>query len=411
MMRNVDWNDGVMERETVTTWQPMEATAPSRALVVEAATQAAASRDMPHVAALGEIGNVSQLDWVVLSEVTETSISWLWEGRIPLGALTVLDGDPGLGKSLVTLDIAARVTTGRPMPDGTPGVRGGVMLLSCEDSLATTTVPRLAAAGADLGRILALQTVWRFDGQTMRERSVSLPLDVPLIADEMARADARLLIVDPLMAYLDARTNSFRDQDMRAALAPLARLAQQRQAAVLIVRHLNKSEQGNPLYRGGGSIGIIGAARSGLLVGKSPHDPEHERVLAGIKSNLAAPRPALRYRLVKAPAAESGTPSRVMVDWRGECTLSASDLLRSADGDADERLALAEAQEWLRSMLASGPAPARDLLAKCKEIGVSERTLRRAKVALDVVSQRDAFGAQGSWSWALPPAPDNQEHS
>jgi putative DNA primase/helicase len=101
------------------------------------------------------------LESVVLADVAVERVTWLWQGRIPLGALTLMDGDPGLGKSLITLDLVARVTTGQPMPDESPGLLGGAVLLSAEDDLAATIRPRLAAAGADMSRVLAVQTVRR----------------------------------------------------------------------------------------------------------------------------------------------------------------------------------------------------------------------------------------------------------
>jgi RecA-family ATPase len=171
------------------------------------------------------------------------ALCWLWPGRIPLGTLTLLDGDPGLGKSLLALDLVARVTRGAAMPDGDAGgpegavdgagggaegaVEGGAVLLSAEDDLAATVRPRLRAAGADLQRVLAVQTVLTYDTATGQEveRGFALPGDSPLLEAAIGEVEAKLVVIDPLMAYLDGRVNSWRDQDVRAALAPLARLA------------------------------------------------------------------------------------------------------------------------------------------------------------------------------------------
>src|SRR5262249_26278743 len=132
------------------------------------------------------------------------------------------------------------------------------------------------------------------------ERLVSLPLDADYIGAAVERMRALLVIVDPLTAYLGADVNSHRDQDVRRALFPLAKLAEATGAAVLVVRHLNKSTAANPLYRGGGSIGIIGAARSGLLVARDP-DNADRRVLASSKCNLAKLPPSLGFALEPAP--------------------------------------------------------------------------------------------------------------
>ncbi|HLJ92939.1 MAG TPA: AAA family ATPase, partial [Gemmataceae bacterium] len=148
---------------------------------------------------------------VLLSTVKPEQVSWLWPGRIPLGKLTILDGDPGLGKSVLTMDLAASVTRGFAMADGTDGVHGGVIVLNAEDGLADTVVPRLLAAGADLSRILALDAIQERES----ERAISLPADLDYLEEAIERMSALLVIVDPLMAFLAAQVNSHRDQDCR----------------------------------------------------------------------------------------------------------------------------------------------------------------------------------------------------
>jgi RecA-family ATPase len=233
---------------------------------------------------------------VALADVAPAAVRWLWRGRVPLGKLTVLDGDPGVGKSTLLLDLAARVSRGTALPDCERSDLEGpatVVLLTSEDGLADTVRPRLAAAGADLGRVVAMTGVR--DGQ-----EVVLPREWPEVARVVARARARLLVVDPLMAYLERGVNAYRDQDARRALAPLALLADKVGVAIVVVRHLTKSGGANALYRGGGSIGIIGTARSGLLAAADPEDPAGERrVLAVTKGNLAGTVPALGYRLAR----------------------------------------------------------------------------------------------------------------
>ena len=114
---------------------------------------------------------------ICLADVAPSPVKWLWPGRIPLGKITVLDGDPGLGKSTLTLDLAALVTTGRPMPDGTPGIEGTVILLSAEDDPSDTIRPRLEAAGADLSRVQLLSAIETREGERLPE----LPLDLPIL--------------------------------------------------------------------------------------------------------------------------------------------------------------------------------------------------------------------------------------
>jgi hypothetical protein len=324
---------------------------------------------------------------IALSRVAPERIEWLWAGRIPRGKIGVLDGDPSLGKSTITLDLAARVSTGRPMPDGTPGLTGGVVLLSAEDGLADTIQPRLAAAGADLSRIVALTAIGD-------DRLPELPEDVKAIEEAIEGAKAVLCVVDPLMAYLSGDVNAHRDQHVRRALAPLARMAERTRAAVLVVRHLNKGATNlNPLHRGGGSIGIIGAARAGLLAARDPDDPER-RVLALTKSNLGKAMPALGYRVV---TAQNGAAA---IEWLGASAHSAESLL-VVPQDEEQRSALDHAKAVLEEILGTKAVSVTEVMRQARAAGVSERTMERAK-ALLLVRAWKGQGTQGGWFWELP---------
>lgn len=263
---------------------------------------------------------------ISLAEVEAQKIEWLWAGRISLGKLTVIDGDPGNGKSAMTIDLAARVSAGLSMPDGQVCEPSGVIILNAEDGLADTIKPRLEAAGTDVKRVQSLATVP--DGKGF-ERLLTIPKDLDVLRRGIEQVRAKLVVVDPLMAFLSGDVDSHRDQDVRRALAPLAMLAEESGAAVLIVRHLNKATGSNALYRGGGSIGIIGAARSAMLVAKHPEDAKR-RVLANLKSNLAKPTLSLAFTLAEA---ENGA---VRVEWKGETPLDATALL-AAPADEDTR--------------------------------------------------------------------------
>jgi hypothetical protein len=199
----------------------------------------------------------------------------------------------------------------------------------------------------------------------------------------------RLLIVDPVMAFLPSEVNSHRDQDIRRLLAPLAPLAARVGCAVVLVRHLNKVVGGSPLYRGGGSIGIIGAARSGLLVAKDPGDPDGQRrVLAVTKANLAREAASLAYRL---EAREDGV---VRVAWLGLSGHSAAGLL-AAPTDGDERSARDEAVALMKTVLADGEQRAEQILREAGRIGISEHTLKRARHELGVRARKEGFGGGG----------------
>jgi len=334
---------------------------------------------------------------ILLSGVEPEQVEWLWPSWLAFGKLALLDGDPGLGKSATTLDIAARVSAGKVFPDGAECEPAGVVVLSGEDGLRDTIRPRLDAAGADVDRILSLATVPDENGH---DRLLSIPEDVPLIEKGIERVGARLVVVDPLMAFLSGETNSHRDQDVRRALAPLAGLAERTGACVLVVRHLNKAPSNNPLYRGGGSIGIIGAARMAFVVGKDPQD-EDRRVLATTKNNLARPPRSLMFTLEEA---ESGA---VRVNWLGESEVSARDLLATPQ-DQEHADARSEAVEFLNDVLKGGPVPASEIIRDAEDAGIAEKTLRRAKKVVGVIAYREGEAGKrgaGRWLWKLPIAP------
>lgn len=347
--------------------------------------------------------------WLVrISDVVPKPVRWMWPRRIPLGKLSLLDGDPGLGKSTITLDLAARLSIGAAMPDGTrPDLDGpaGTVLLTAEDGLDDTVRPRLDVAKADCTRIAVLRYVADKEGAP-RWPDV---LDVDEIERGIDDMHARLVVVDPLVAYLPG--DAHRDQDVRAALADLSALADRRGVAVVAIRHLRKSAAERAIYRGGGSIGLIAAARAGLLVAADPDDPTNERrVLALTKSNLAHPPPSLTYVLhnVQHPT----TLARVgCVIWGDESDRTAEQLLAPPGGGGD-RTALKEAMDFLQAELEPGPVPSKDLYRRAQqELGISKDTLKRAKAELGVRSIRESVegGERGAgrWLWVLTdPDPD-----
>ena len=339
---------------------------------------------------------------IYMSDVTPERLVWLSRGRLAAGKLTLLDGDPGLGKSTMLADWSARITRGEPLPEGDGGTPRGVVLLSAEDGLADTIRPRLEAAGADLARVAALVAVPDPAAPPGDPgRLPAIPADLADIEKAIHDADAALLIVDPLMAYLGGGTDAHRDQDIRRALAPLTQLAERTGVAVVLVRHLNKAQSSHALYRGGGSIGIIGAARCGLLVAADPDDPER-RVLAPIKSNLARPPAALAFRLVAAPGTDVAR-----VEWLGETGHTAAALLAVPDDEA--RSEGDDAAAWLAAYLGDGPVEAKDAFADARKAGHAERTVKRAKKVLNVQTTREGFGPNGRYRWALPNSNDDAD--
>lgn len=320
---------------------------------------------------------------VTMSDVVPEKVEWLWPARIPLGMITMLDGDPGLGKSTVTLDIAARVSQGRSMPLDARGIgqAADVILLTAEDHLSATVRPRLDAAGAAPHRVHVVQAMPR-EGDPDRPPMLVAQDIARLEQIVVAKRDA-LVIVDPIMAFLDSETDAHRDQDMRAVLRVLAATAARTGAAIVVVRHLRKGA-GSALYRGAGTIGIIGAARSALLVAADPDDPA-QRVLAASKCNLAPLAQSLRWRLV-----DHGGVARV--EWLGIADGVTADALASMpdpvsrdEGASD----LDRAIRALREVLADGPVPTKQAMVAAAELaGCSPRTIERARQRLGVEAVR-----------------------
>jgi hypothetical protein len=333
-------------------------------------------------------------DLVLVADVDRERVRWLWPDRIPLGKVTVLDGDPGTGKSTLTLTVAAKVTTGSPFPDGAQPERGDVILLSAEDDIGDTIRPRLEAAGADLSRCWVLPDV---HPEGKEPRPPELPADLFLLEDLAKQKRAALVVVDPLMAFLSGQVDSHRDQDIRRVLASLGYLAARTGAAVVIVRHMNKG-QGSALYRGSGSIGIVGAARAGLLVAPDPDD-EDRRILAMSKTNLGKKRESLAYRIV-----EDELYGVARVVWDGASRHTANDLVRP-QVDEEQAPALAEAMRVLKEILADGSLPAGNVKRIAATAGVKERTLDRARQALGVTTRRIGFGQQAHYEWSMPANP------
>jgi hypothetical protein len=325
-----------------------------------------------------------------LSLLHSSPVDWLWTGRLALGKLAMLDGDPGLGKSLLALDLCARLSTGWPFPEdaGTPEP-ARALVLNAEDSESDTIRPRLAALGADLRRIFVVGPDESGTGPPLR-----LPDQIELLGLVLARTRARLVVIDPVAAFLDATVCDASDRGVRRALGPLARLAEAHRCAVVLVRHLNKRGRGRSLYRGAGSIGFLGACRSGWLVGRDPDDPAR-RVLAQVKNNLAPPQPSLAFALES-----TGGPQPRLV-WLGRSRWSADDLLRD-DAPGSLTRPRDRVAAFLAEFLRAGPRTSRDLWEASRERGLSKRTLYRARRELRIRIERvDAGGGHVNY-WLLP---------
>jgi hypothetical protein len=332
-----------------------------------------------------------------LSDVAPRPVEWLWPRRIALGKPTVLAGDPGLGKSYLTMDITARITTGSAWPDGGRAPQGDVILLSAEDDPADTIRPRLDALRGDPSRVTLLSMV---KDASDAERQFCLANDLPVLEETIKVTPGTVLVViDPVSAYL-GKTDSYKDAEVRALLAPLATLAIKYRVAVLIVMHLTKASDRRAIARIGGSIGFVGAARGGLVVDKDADDPGR-RLLAVLKSNNGAEAPTLAFRLtaerddsIAVPTWEAGPVDGVTAD----------SLLASSAGGPDERAERIAADDLLADLLEPGTSvPSKAIYDAARANGISERTLNRAKRRMGIKALHEGQpGKSGQWRWHRP---------
>ena len=325
---------------------------------------------------------------IPLTQIVCRTLDWLWPDRLALGKLAMFDGDPGRGKSLVTLDLCARVTTGRPMPDGTGAAPPAtVAIIQGEDYADDTVAPRLVSLEADLQRVFIF-------GDDVLRKPFSLPSQIAML-DEALKANApRLLIIDPILAFLDRDILGASDQSVRRALSPLAQLADKHRCAVVLVRHMNKNASLRSMYRGGGSIGFNAACRSSWLFTDDPRD-RSRLLMAQIKNNLAGPQPTLAYRILR----ESSIPPRL--DWLGPVSLTADQLL-DHNRRPEQLLPRECARDFLAELFQSGPQPTSMVWDAAQAHGLKRRTLQFARQDLGIRSLRVWNGEkQVNW-WLMP---------
>jgi hypothetical protein len=329
---------------------------------------------------------------VRLADVQAETVSYVWPHRIARSKLNLIVGDPGLGKSQITLDGAARVSRGAAWPDGGRAPLGDVILLSAEDGLADTIRPRLDALDADVTRVHALTAIRSAHGD---ERGFCLASDIALLEQVIERTGAMLVIIDPISAYLGA-TDSYKDGEVRGVLAPLAALAERADVAIVGVMHLGKGAQRPALYRALGSIAFVAAARIVLAVAPHPED-ETRRVLAPVKANVCAPAAVLSFSL---------GAGRLAWDTDPVAGLDIDALLSATGTDHQE---YRDADDFLRELLTDGEQTVKQVQQAARDAGIGWRTVERAKHRLHIQSDRLGYGDTGRWYWRLPEAANTPE--
>jgi hypothetical protein len=350
------------------------------------------------------------LQFLRAADVPHRPVEWLWPGRIAIGKVTLLVGDPGLGKSLVALDIAARVSRAAPWPDEklgagseeqgagsqepmpsdstlhaprSPLFPASAVLLSAEDDLADTIRPRLEAHSADCERVFVLASLadLRIDFEQLQAAINRMP-------------DCRLIVLDPINAYVGPNDSHFHTI-VRKILAPLAKFAAAKRMAVLAVTHLRKHD-GAAIYRATGSMGFVAAARAVWIVCRERETPGRHLLLP-IKNNLSHTAGGLAYTIEPHP--HLAAP---VIRWQSQpLDTSADEVLasKSRGPEAEDRIA---AEKWLRQVLtARGPQAASDLIEEGSQHGFHSRTLQRAMRVIGAKTEKRSI-LEGWW-WSLPP--------
>ena len=329
-----------------------------------------------------------------MESVKVEQIEWLLYPFIPFGKVTIIQGDPGEGKTTMVLQIIAKLTRGEPillnkksqkeaqqdseenlkqevLPQDNPMQPVNVIYQTAEDGLGDTIKPRLLAAGADCSRVLVIDD---------REQPLTM-LDVRL-EEAIMQTKARMVVLDPIQGFLGTDVDMHRANEIRPLMKRMAVLAEKYHCAIILIGHMNKNSNGKSSYRGLGSIDFQAAARSVLIVGRLKDEPE-TRVMCHVKSSLAPEGKSVAFRLDK----ETG------FQWIGEYDISADDLLSGDARGQKSRIA----KEFLLDILADGGMAQKKIEEEASKQGIKKKTLRNAKQELEI----DSVKRGNQWFWIL----------
>ena len=315
---------------------------------------------------------MSNIKIINMADVETKEVNFLWYPYIPYGKLTIIQGDPGEGKTTAILQIAALLTKGEKLPeDDTERTPVNVIYQTAEDGLADTVKPRLEAAGADCSKVLVID-----------ESEVGLSMSDERIEEALKQTKAKLLILDPIQAYLGSGVDMHRANEIRPVMKRLGDLAEKYECAIVLIGHMNKASGSKSTYRGLGSIDFQATARSVLVVGRLKDDPAC-RVIAHDKSSLAPEGKSIAFRLDK----DNG------FRWEGYIDVTVEELL-----SGEQKVTKMEsAKEFLSKILKEGSIPSSEIQEAAEAEGIKKRTLFAAKEQLDIKAKKIG----GKWYWEL----------
>ena len=315
-----------------------------------------------------------ELKLIQMSNVEVEDIKWVWYPYIPYGKITVVQGDPGEGKTTFVLALIALLTQGKPLPEEETGAAPiNVIYQTAEDGLADTIKPRLLSVGADCERVLVID-----------ENEVELTLSDERLEQAIKKTDAKVIVLDPIQAYLGGDVDMHRANEIRPIMKRLALLAERTGCAVILIGHMNKMGGAKSAYRGLGSIDIRAAVRSVLVVGRVKDEPTL-RIVAHDKSNLAPEGKSIAFEL---------DPDTGFA-WKGYCETTVDELLC---GNGSLLSKTSQAEKLLKDLLSEGEMLSEEITNQAKELDISNRTLKIAKQNIGVKS----FRKGDKWYSSLP---------
>ena len=314
---------------------------------------------------------MSDLKLINMQDVEVEEVKWLIYPFIPYGKITIIQGDPGEGKTTLVLQIIARLTKGESIVNEEAKEPINVIYQTAEDGLADTIKPRLLSADADCSKVLVID-----------DKDTPLTMRDVRLEQAIIETNAKLVVLDPIQGFLGADVDMHRANEIRPVMKHISELAEKYKCAIILIGHMNKSSMGKSAYRGLGSIDFQAAARSVLIVGRIKDEPEI-RVVCQTKSSLAPEAKSIAFRLSE----ENG------FEWIGDYDVTADDLLSGSAKGKKKQMAM----EFLENTLADGQMPYTELLELAKQKGISEKTLRNAKDELGIKAKR----ANNQWYWCL----------
>lgn len=314
-----------------------------------------------------------ELKMIRMSEVQSQEIEWLWYPFIPYGKLTIIQGDPGDGKTTMVLNLAAKLSKGEALDKNMKVTEPvNVIYQTAEDGLADTVKPRLELAGADCERIIVID-----------ESDKSLSMVDERLEEAIVRTGARLLILDPIQAYLGGGMDMNRANEARDMTKKLGALAEKTKCAIILIGHMNKASGNKAAYRGMGSIDFFAVARSVLLVGRVEGEP-NTRAVVQIKNNLASFGHPKAFAL-----SEEG------FQWIGDYEITVDEVL---GGIAPKANKMEQAKQMLRELAETQNAVlSNEIFDRADELGISKRTLENAKKELGIRARK----INNAWYWEL----------